>query len=220
MSPCLSQCESLSFEPHKSHGNCGRSACPSRAASTHPRRTEPLTRAPPWLLQSGLVLAGPAVAAQDQEQAAANKPTTLDKVQVQEAIEDVRSPRRSSPSRCRTRRRPSRSSTSELFNQQGATTLTEALRNSPAVGTFYAGENGSTSTGRRACTCAASTPPAAFSSTASAIWARYRATCSTSRRWKSKRGRPVPTTGAPRPRGAINTVSKQAFLQDAACRRP
>ena len=33
------------------------------------------------------------------------------------------------------------------FNQQGATTLTEALRNSPGVGTFYAGENGATSTG-------------------------------------------------------------------------
>jgi len=35
----------------------------------------------------------------------------------------------------------------DLFNQQGATTLAEALRNSPGVGTFYAGENGNTSTG-------------------------------------------------------------------------
>lgn len=35
----------------------------------------------------------------------------------------------------------------DLFLQQGATTLTEALRNSPAVGTFSAGENGATSTG-------------------------------------------------------------------------
>ncbi|MHC1479069.1 catecholate siderophore receptor Fiu [Frateuria aurantia] len=35
----------------------------------------------------------------------------------------------------------------DLFQQQGATTLTEALRNVPGVGTFYAGENGSTSTG-------------------------------------------------------------------------
>lgn len=34
-----------------------------------------------------------------------------------------------------------------LFNQQGATTLTEALRNSPGVGTFYAGENGNTTSG-------------------------------------------------------------------------
>lgn len=34
-----------------------------------------------------------------------------------------------------------------VITQQGATTLTEALRNSPGVGTFYVGENGSTSTG-------------------------------------------------------------------------
>ncbi len=35
----------------------------------------------------------------------------------------------------------------QLIDQQGATTLTEALRNSPGVGTFYLGENGSTNTG-------------------------------------------------------------------------
>ncbi|MBB3213539.1 catecholate siderophore receptor [Herbaspirillum sp. Sphag1AN] len=34
-----------------------------------------------------------------------------------------------------------------LMDQQGATTLTEALRNTPGVGTFFLGENGSTSTG-------------------------------------------------------------------------
>jgi len=34
-----------------------------------------------------------------------------------------------------------------LIQQQGATTLTEALRNSPGVGTFFVGENGSTNTG-------------------------------------------------------------------------
>lgn len=37
--------------------------------------------------------------------------------------------------------------TRELIQQQGATTLTEALRNSPGVGTFYVGENGATTTG-------------------------------------------------------------------------
>lgn len=36
---------------------------------------------------------------------------------------------------------------SEVIRQQGATTLTQALQNSPGVGTFYMGENGSTSTG-------------------------------------------------------------------------
>ncbi len=35
----------------------------------------------------------------------------------------------------------------ELIRDQQATTLTQALRNSPGVGTFYAGENGNTSTG-------------------------------------------------------------------------
>ncbi|HEY0332501.1 MAG TPA: catecholate siderophore receptor Fiu [Stenotrophomonas sp.] len=35
----------------------------------------------------------------------------------------------------------------DLFNEQGATTLTEALRNSPGVGTFFVGENGNTTTG-------------------------------------------------------------------------
>ena len=35
----------------------------------------------------------------------------------------------------------------DVIGEQGATTLTEALRNSPGVGTFYAGENGNTSTG-------------------------------------------------------------------------
>jgi catecholate siderophore receptor len=35
----------------------------------------------------------------------------------------------------------------ELFEQQTATTLTEALRNSPGVGTFFLGENGNTNTG-------------------------------------------------------------------------
>ena len=36
---------------------------------------------------------------------------------------------------------------SDLFNEQGATSLTEALRNSPGVSTFYVGENGNTTTG-------------------------------------------------------------------------
>ena len=35
----------------------------------------------------------------------------------------------------------------ELIEQQGAVTLTEALQNTPGVGTFFLGENGSTSTG-------------------------------------------------------------------------
>lgn len=35
----------------------------------------------------------------------------------------------------------------DLFTEQGATTLTDVLRNSPGVGTFYVGENGNSATG-------------------------------------------------------------------------
>ena len=35
----------------------------------------------------------------------------------------------------------------ELIQEQGASTLTEALRNSPGVGTYFVGENGTTTTG-------------------------------------------------------------------------
>jgi len=35
----------------------------------------------------------------------------------------------------------------QVLREQGATTLTEALRNTPGVGTFFLGENGSTNTG-------------------------------------------------------------------------
>lgn len=35
----------------------------------------------------------------------------------------------------------------QLIDEQGATNLTQALRNTPGVGTFYLGENGSTNTG-------------------------------------------------------------------------
>ncbi len=37
--------------------------------------------------------------------------------------------------------------TDDLMREQGATTLTDALKNSPGVGTFFLGENGSTNTG-------------------------------------------------------------------------
>jgi catecholate siderophore receptor len=37
--------------------------------------------------------------------------------------------------------------TDQLMREQGATNLTEALRASPGIGTFYLGENGTTSTG-------------------------------------------------------------------------
>ncbi len=117
------------------------------------------------------------------------KATTLGKVEVQDTVDDyVASPKFTQP--CRTPRRPSRSSTRNSLPSRGATTLTEALRNSAGVGTFYAGENGTTSTATPS-TCVVSTLPTASSSTASVTLGRSPAMCSTSNPSKSRRARPA-----------------------------
>ena len=78
------------------------------------------------------------------------KTTTLDKVEVQGERERQYSGEVSSPKFTR----PLVDTTqtvnvigADLFTEQGATTLTDVLRNSPGVGTFYVGENGNTATG-------------------------------------------------------------------------
>jgi catecholate siderophore receptor len=73
----------------------------------------------------------------------------------------------------------------ELLQQEQATTLTEALRNTPGV-TLQLGENGSTQTS-----------------------ARCRATCSTSTRWKWSRARRARTSAAA-PRRPTSTSSPRA----------
>jgi catecholate siderophore receptor len=102
----------------------------------------------------------------------------------------------------------------ELLHQQGATTLTEALRNSPAVGTFYAGENGSTSTGD-------SVYMRGFDSSGSIFADGIRDLGAISRDLfnveavEVQKGPAGTDNGRTAPTGAINTVSKQAFLEDA-----
>ncbi len=78
------------------------------------------------------------------------KTTTLDKVEVQGQRERQYSGEVSSPKFTQ----PLVDTTqtvnvigADLFTEQGATTLTDVLRNSPGVGTFYVGENGNTATG-------------------------------------------------------------------------
>ncbi len=78
------------------------------------------------------------------------KTTTLDKVEVQGERERQYSGEVSSPKFTQ----PLVDTTqtvnvigADLFTEQGATTLTDVLRNSPGVGTFYVGENGNTATG-------------------------------------------------------------------------
>ena len=102
-------------------------------------------------LITGLSLAFPAAAqdAKGDESPAQSK--TLDKISVEDGeapsykVETVSSSKFTQPLQDIPQTVQVISST--LFNEQGATSLTEALRNTPGVGTFYVGENGTTSTG-------------------------------------------------------------------------
>lgn len=100
----------------------------------------------------------------------------------------------------------------ELFNQQGATTLTEALRNVAGVGTFYAGENGSTNTGD-------AVYMRGYDSSSSIFVDGARDLGSVSRdlfnieQVEVVKGPASTDTGRSAPTGAINMVSKQANLQ-------
>ena len=104
--------------------------------------------------------------------------------------------------------------TKEVFHQQGATTLTEALRNSPGVGTFYAGENGNTSTGD-------TVYMRGFDTSSSIFVDGIRDLGSVSRDLfnvdsvEVAKGPAGTDNGRSAPTGAINMVSKQAFLEDA-----
>lgn len=104
--------------------------------------------------------------------------------------------------------------TSDLFTEQGATTLTEALRNSPGVGTFYAGENGNTSTGD-------TIYMRGFDTSGSIFVDGIRDTGSISRdvfniqQVEVQKGPAGTDTGRSAPTGSINLVTKHAQLQDA-----
>jgi len=99
----------------------------------------------------------------------------------------------------------------ELISQQGATTLTEALRNSPGVGTFYVGENGSTSTGD-------SINMRGFDSSGSIFVDGVRDTGTISRdifnieQVEVTKGPDGTEYGRTAPTGAVNMVSKQPQL--------
>ncbi len=102
---------------------------------------------------------------------------------------------------------------SDLFNEQGATTLTEALRNSPGVGTFYVGENGNTSTGD-------AVYMRGFDSSSSIFVDGVRDLGSVSRdvfnieQVEVAKGPAGSDNGRSAPTGAINLITKQPFLRD------
>jgi catecholate siderophore receptor len=102
----------------------------------------------------------------------------------------------------------------DLIANQGATTLTEALRNSPGVGTFYAGENGNTSTGD-------AVYMRGFDASSSIFVDGVRDLGSVSRdvfnieQIEVEKGPAGTDNGRTSAGGAINMVSKQPFLANA-----
>jgi catecholate siderophore receptor len=97
------------------------------------------------------VAAHAADTAAEQQAAAAATPQKLQEVQVQATREGEFKAERASSAKY-TEKLVDTAQTltvikKELIEQQGATTLTEALRNTPGVGAFFLGENGSTNTG-------------------------------------------------------------------------
>ena len=101
-----------------------------------------------------------------------------------------------------------------LFIQQGATSLTEALRNTPGVGTFYAGENGNTATGDNIYM-------RGFDTSSSIYVDGVRDLGSISHdlfnieQIEVTKGPAGTDNGRSAPTGSINMVSKQAHLRDA-----
>lgn len=104
---------------------------------------------------------------------------------------------------------------SDLFNEQGARSLTEALQNSPGVGTFYVGENGNSTTGD-------AINMRGFDSSNSIFVDGARDMGSITRdvfnieQIEITKGPAGTDNGRSAPTGAINMVTKRPFLQDAS----
>ena len=104
--------------------------------------------------------------------------------------------------------------TNQVFTQQGATTLTEALRNSAGVGTFYAGENGNTTTGDAIYMRGFDTSNSLFVDGVRDLGSISRDLFNIEQ-VEVEKGPAGTDNGRSAPTGAINLVSKQAYLEDA-----
>lgn len=199
------------MNPVQSRKHAARIAAPSHATTT-----SPLAAA----LIAGLALGAPhAASAQDASggPAADDQARTLGKVQVvaraikRYTADQVASPKFTQPLLDTTQ--TLQVIGADLFNEQGATTLAEALRNSPGVGTFYAGENGNTTTGD-------TVYMRGFDSSSSIFVDGVRDLGSVSRdvfnleQIEVAKGPAGTDNGRTAPTGAINLVSKQAFATD------
>jgi catecholate siderophore receptor len=103
--------------------------------------------------------------------------------------------------------------TNQVFTQQGATTLTEALRNSAGVGTFYAGENGNTTTGDAIYMRGFDTSNSLFVDGIRDLGSISRDLFNIERVEVTK-GPAGTDNGRSAPTGAINLATKQPFLEN------
>jgi len=175
-------------------------------------------RRPPALpaltLTAGLALGWSAVAAETDADTSAPRATTLGKVEVQDTVDDyVASPKFTQP--LQDTPQTIQIIPRQLFNQQGATTLTEALRNSAGVGTFYAGENGTTSTGDAVYMRGFDTSNSIFVDGIRDLGSISRDVFNIES-VEVEKGPAGTDNGRTAPTGAINTVTKQPFLENAA----
>ncbi len=151
-----------------------------------------------------------------QAQSSGTDPQTLDEVQVH-AVRGYKADKSASPKFTQSLQNTPQTIqviTSDLFNQQGATTLTEALRNSPGVGTFFAGENGNTNTGDTVYMRGFDTSSNIFVDGVRDLGSISRDVFNTEQ-VEVVKGPAGTDNGRSAPTGAINMVSKQATLQDA-----
>lgn len=184
-------------------------------AAPNPRATQGLVTA---TLLTGLTLAVPAAAQSNDANADAGSATNLPGLQVEGVrVDGYKADKVASPKFTQSLQDTPQTIqiiTSDLFNQQGATTLTEALRNSPGVGTFFVGENGNTTTGD-------TLYMRGFDSSSSIFVDGVRDLGSVSRdvfnieQIEVEKGPAGTDNGRSAPTGAINLVSKQAFARNA-----
>ena len=188
----------------------------SRPAATHivSKKHSSATRLTTTALSSAMLLASSGLAiAQDESPKALNTvKIEADAVESPYKADTVSSPKFTQP--LRDTPQTIQVITNQVFTQQGATTLTEALRNSAGVGTFYAGENGNTTTGD-------AIYMRGFDTSSSLFVDGIRDLGSISRdlfnieQVEVAKGPAGTDNGRSAPTGAINLVSKQAYLEDA-----
>ncbi|WP_312840036.1 catecholate siderophore receptor Fiu [Delftia tsuruhatensis] len=102
----------------------------------------------------------------------------------------------------------------QVLQEQGATTLTEALRNVPGAGTFYAGENGNTSTGDAIYMRGFDTSNSIYVDGVRDVGSISRDVFNTEQVEVTK-GPASTDYGRSAPTGAINMVTKQPSLADS-----